>query len=258
LTRTQSASQTQTVSSPGSDFFDGTASLTAPIATGANAALVVAASAWYATAFSVEEADSTCGPGAYLLTQLVLAISRVTASSTTFFLQLYVTDPVTGQPGTALGSIWRLSSIGVPVAPSYVSLPLSGASFARSVDTSITGFNYSLIVTSSASINWHSVTVAGGAANGIPSPGKAVVASSLVSSDGTGGWTPVTPYRGMRLRAVKATCTPSMTPSASSTASVTPTIPSATPSQSASGFPAQSVLDNTGTLAASIGTLVDV
>ncbi len=140
--------------------------------------------------------------------------------------------------------------------------------------SSARGSKYAIVFSVNDTILWHSV--ASSSQNLIPDSGLAVVNGSWVSVDAGRTWQSSSPYRGIRLNAIKKVCSPSpsqtltrsqtqsssqsqsLTASSSQSPSLTRTrtqtitltststqSASMTSTQTTSGFPMQSLMDNT-------------
>ena len=103
--QTPTPTPSQTSTPLGAVFFDGTASQTAPIFSYANATVIN--SSWiFAVSFTVSEADPTCGPGRYSLTQVWLALSQGNGgASVNVQVQVFRAD-VSGDAGGRMQDVW--------------------------------------------------------------------------------------------------------------------------------------------------------
>ena len=248
---------TRSSSSGGLTVFDGTQSLGASVLTGASDCLAMNSSVTYGVSFTVVESDLSCGPGRYSLTQLSLAVSNASASvlQSGFLVQLYSMNASTSRP-LRLITTKGVSALPIPVGGGYVTLALSGLF----PDTSgVFGSQYAIVFSSVSPVLWCSVSSS--SSDRVPTSGIAVVNGSYLSFDLI-GWSPVSPYRGVSLKAMKVTCASSTSQSQTATASSSPSPASATGSASQSptssqtpsvtGFPVQFVIDNTKSLSANI------
>lgn len=244
MTLTRSATRSQTASAPGYNMVDSTGDLSATVVT--DAPVAVSPGTLYAVTFTVPETDSSCGPGAYVLTGLDLALSRVSAASVQLRLQLYTVNAATGLPASAIGSTLLLSGTSLPAVAGYVPLILSSASWRRGINTA-SAASYALAVSSNFALNWHGVNASGGSGGSTP---KATLSADLVTSSTSGdSWEALTPAvaaRGVRLRTVKAACTQTPSSSGTPSPSSTPTIPSPSQTQTATGFPEEVRLGGVG------------
>jgi hypothetical protein len=143
-----------------------------------------------------------------------------------------------------------VQAVPIPLTPGYVSLSLSDLS----LDTSSLGTSFFLSFTSFDPVVWYSAN-SGAAPDFAPTAGRAFVYKQFSAFRSAGPWLPRVPYGGARLRAIKLSC--ALTPTQSQT--ITPITKTSTSSQSQTqtatqsqtltptqtGFPLQSVFDNT-------------
>jgi len=204
-------------------MFDGTAALTAqlPTAPVSDVTAIDSGSQLYAIAFNFSEADATCGPGVWTITQITLAAVRSSQASTSFIFQLYTADPVTGLPIAAV-ALTTGASVAIPVTPGYVT-----TSFALSFDAGFYGLSYALVISAQRAVNL--VSVNNGQVNSQPVSARGAAFASYSSANYGSSWTVQSTYRGAVLRAIKGSCgatptqTSSLTPSQTNTPSLSVT-----------------------------------
>ena len=88
---TQTATRTPSATAVWSTLFDGTSQLAYTVLTDPASTTVVNSTVFAAVSFVVAETDSTCGPGSWSITQVVLPLSQVPGGSgaVTLTVQLF-------------------------------------------------------------------------------------------------------------------------------------------------------------------------
>jgi len=166
----------------------------------------------YAISFTFVSADaSLCGPGTYSLTQVVLAVSRVSAQASSISIQLYSAASSSGIPLSS-GLSQTIFNVPLPSSPGYVALPLS----ALSIDAASSSTRaFSIAVSGFPAFNLHSVDSSGDF--GRPANGTGSAFASFTSANSGSTWIAQDAYRGVTLSAIQQTCAPSASQTASAT-----------------------------------------
>jgi hypothetical protein len=169
----------------------------------------------YALSFSFLEDDPSCGPGLYLFTHVMLALSRADPLVTTFtlFVDLWTSSETTTEPLQILkGTV--VPSLAVPAQPGYVV-----ASFINPIafDSSSYGTSsFALSLSSQDRVLWNDV-----AAPDLPSVSLGAVNGSWLLAESGDVWSVSPRYPGIRLRGYKAAC--GVTPTQSQTQTISQT-----------------------------------
>lgn len=207
---------------------------------------------WWGVSLYWPEADATCGPGSYTLTDLYLAIGPPVPSgvalsvSVNLSVSLFVADSGSLLPHTfaATAQFTVLVAVTFP-GPKTIRVPLNAASPALVVNTTLSPFWVLAWHSWTPDVTWHDVD----AQTDVPDSGAAESLALLESRDGGATYLPSNAtYGGIWLKGRKIVCSPtpstsqSQTFSASSSGAATPSLStSATRSPSAHMTPSQSL-----------------